>query len=428
LPIPPPPRLPITRCRSGSWPARSTGSVPLASPAAHRTLAEAAWATWGVMGPDGDVAYTGRSQDHVWALAYTAYGSALAAPAAGRASGDLQAVAERALARLRGRHTLTPLGIAIAPGLSPGTARAAAAMDVYADAAAYAGLTLVALDWLVERGGIGPYAGGRLASDRPGSGALHAPGGDLGLLRAGGVWLAVRSAGDEGGDLRSDFGLVALKRSVRAAWEDVLPTRPRASDPAGAGPIRIRGTERLAPMGRGLTADGRRIRITGMFGDGSAGRRMALTVSPTACGARLSWPAPPGSRHELSVFFPPPFELRRNGSRDFTAGTQVVRTSGPAAATLEPGYVSARDPELTRARINFAQGRGRVAGVIIEAATGSGPECRSSAPFRPEARDHRARRRSAGSRLPRRAGSRAASRRDDPNRAAARPSPASSRR
>jgi hypothetical protein len=349
---------------------------PLASPAARRALAEAAWGTWGVMAPDGDVAYTGRSQDHVWALAYTAYGSALAAPAGGTGSGDLHAVAERALARLRGRHTLTPLGIAIAPGLSPGSARPAAAMDVYADAAAYAGLTLVALDWLVERGGIGPYAAGSLAADRPGSGVLHAPGGQLGLLRAGGMWLAVRSAGDEGGDLRSDFGLVALKRSAGAAWQDVLPTRPRASDPAGAGPIRIQGTERLAPMGRRLTADHGRIRVTGSFGDGSAAaRRMMLTVSPTACGARLSWAAPPGSRHELSVFFPPPFELHQDGPRDFTAGTQVVRTSGPATATVEPGYASARDPELTRARISFAQGRRRVATVVIEAATGSAPGC-----------------------------------------------------
>jgi hypothetical protein len=349
---------------------------PLASPAARRALAEAAWGTWGVMAPDGDVAYTGRSQDHVWALAYTAYGSALAAPAAGTGSGDLHAVAERALERLRGRHTLTPLGIAIAPGLSPGSARPAAAMDVYADAAAYAGLTLVALDWLVERGGIGPYAAGSLAADRPGSGVLHAPGGQLGLLRAGGMWLAVRSAGDEGGDLRSDFGLVALKRSAGAAWQDVLPTRPRASDPAGAGPIRIQGTERLAPMGRRLTADHGRIRVTGSFGDGSAAaRRMMLTVSPTACGARLSWAAPPGSRHELSVFFPPPFELHQDGPRDFTAGTQVVRTSGPATATVEPGYASARDPELTRARISFAQGRRRVATVVIEAATGSAPGC-----------------------------------------------------
>jgi hypothetical protein len=367
---------------------------PLASPAAHRTLAEAAWGTWGVMGPDGDVAYTGRSQDHVWALAYTAYGSALAAPAAGTASGDLQAVAERALERLRRRHPLTPLGIAIAPALSPGSARAAAAMDVYADAAAYAGLTLVALDWLAGRGGVGPHAGGSLAANRPGAGVLRAPGGGLGLLRAGGVWLAVRSAADERGDLRSDFGLVALKRSVGTAWEDILPTRPRASDPAGAGPIRIEGANRLAPVGRGLTADGRRIRVTGSFGDGSAAAssRMALTVSPTACGALLRWPAPPGSRHELSVFFAPPFELRREGRRALTAGTQVVRTSGPATATVEPGYVSARDPELARARVSFRHGRARVAAVTIEAATGSAPECRSGEPFRQALRDRGRRR------------------------------------
>jgi hypothetical protein len=350
----------------------------LASPAARRTLAEAALGTWGLMGPDGDVAYTGRSQDQVWALAYTAYGTALAAPSAGTASGDLQAVAQRAIERLRRLHPLTPLGIGITPALSPGSPRAVAAMDVYADAAAYAGLTLVALDWLVERGGIGPRAGGRLAADGRGAGTLHAPGGELGLLRAGGVWLAVRSAADARGDLRSDFGLVALKHRVGVHWADILRTRPRATDAAGAGPIRIDGARRLAPAGRRLTADARRIRVTGTFADGSVAARarsstgpaMALTVSPTACGARLSWRAPAGSRHELSLFFPPPFDLRRNGSRELSAGSQLVRTSGPATATVEAGYVSARDPELARARVSFRQGRERVAAVSIEAAGG----------------------------------------------------------
>jgi hypothetical protein len=368
---------------------------PLASSAAHRTLAEAAWGTWGLMGPDGDVAYTGRSQDNVWALAYTAYGSTLAAPAAGSASGDLQAVAERALTRLRRRHPLTPSGISIAPALSPGNAAAAAAMDVYVDAAAYAGLTLVALNWLVERGGITSPAAGGLAADRPGAGVLGAPGAKLGLLRAGDVWLAVRSATDERGDLRSDFGLVALKRSTGADWEDVLRPRPRASDPAGAGPIRMEGTRRLGPIGRRLDANARRIRVTGTFADRSipaaarssgrrrrrgappsrprrrpAAPRMALTVSPTACGARLSWPAPPGSRHELSVFVAPPFDVRSNGSRELSAGAQRVRTSGPATATVEPGYASARDAELARARVSFRQGRARTAAVSIESGVG----------------------------------------------------------
>jgi hypothetical protein len=354
----------------------------LASPAVHRTLAEAAWGTWGLMGPDGDVAYAGRSQDHVWALAYSAYGSALAASSAGSASADLQAAAARALARIRRLHPLTPYGITIAPALSPENARVAAAMDVYVDAAAYAGLTLVALNWLVERGGILPPAAGGLAADRPGAGVLRAPGGKLGLLRAGGVWLAVRSAADEQGDLRSDFGLVALKRSTGADWEDILHPRPRASDPAGAGPIRIDGPRRLAPVGRRLTADARRIHVTGTFADrtvaaradASGGRRrrrsaaprMALTVAPTPCGARLSWPAPPGTRHELSVFLAPPFDLRPNGSRELSTGAQLIRTSGPATATVEPGYASARDPELARARVGFRQGRARVAAVSIQ--------------------------------------------------------------
>jgi hypothetical protein len=97
---------------------------------------------------------------------------------------------------------------------------------------------------------------------------------------------------------------------------------------------------------------------------------MALTVSPTACGARLSWPAPPGSRHELSVFVAPPFDVRSNGSRELSAGAQRVRTSGPATATVEPGYASARDAELARARVSFRQGRARTAAVSIESGVG----------------------------------------------------------
>src|SRR5437764_11549627 len=55
---------------------------PDAAPGAHQVLREVANASWEMSGPDGDLAYYGRSQEEAWALGLTAYGAQVAAQGA----------------------------------------------------------------------------------------------------------------------------------------------------------------------------------------------------------------------------------------------------------------------------------------------------------------------------------------------------------
>jgi hypothetical protein len=339
----------------------------LASPAAHRTLREAAWASWGLMGPDGDLAYTGRSHQHVWALTMSAYGAATAASRAGPPQADLLEVASRSLARLRARHAIAVWGVAIAPALLPEAPYVRSAIDDYVDATGYAGLTLLALDWVAERGELGTPVGGALAADRPGSGLVRSDGGSLGVVRGRQTWLAVRSAGDPHGDLRSHFGLVALKQAGAGGWDDLLRPPPRAFDFEGTGPIILKGTRRLSSTGGTMSADPGGVLVSGSFADAVGRSRLNLAVTPTACGVHIGWAARRGVWHEFSTFFRPAFPPHRIDAEAFVLDGQLVRTSGPAVATVESGYASASDTELARARISFQNTRAAAAGVWIEA-------------------------------------------------------------
>src|SRR4051812_24119876 len=78
---------------------RSLGSRARRS--ARRTLLEAARASLGLAGPDGDVAYAGRSQEQAWALSLTAYGVDVAGSLAGASErGQLRAFGARLRSRL----------------------------------------------------------------------------------------------------------------------------------------------------------------------------------------------------------------------------------------------------------------------------------------------------------------------------------------
>ncbi len=346
----------------------------LASPATRTTLSEAAWASWGLMAPDGDLAYTGRSHQHVWALAMSAYGATTAAPPVGPRRAELLEVAARSLARLRARHPIAAWGIAIAPALLPGAPHVDEAIDAYTDATGYAGLTLLALDWIAERGGLGIRLEGELAADRPGSGLVRTRGGLLGIVRSRRTWLAVRSDGDPHGDLRSHFGLVALKRIAAGSWEDLLRPPPRAADFEGTGPIVLKGQQRLSSTGSTMTVDPGGVLVEGSFKNAVERRPLSLAVTPTACGVYLGWAAQRGAWHEFSTFFRPAFPPHRIGVDAFVLDGQVLRTSGPAAAAVETGYASSSDTELARARVTFQHRGAAEAGVRIEASTG----CRSS--------------------------------------------------
>src|SRR5215208_2441514 len=73
---------------------------PRASARSRRLEQEAVAATWALAGPDGDLAYTGRSQEQIWTLTLTAYAAEHArAVGPAQTAAPLGALADRVLAR-----------------------------------------------------------------------------------------------------------------------------------------------------------------------------------------------------------------------------------------------------------------------------------------------------------------------------------------
>ncbi|HEU0023268.1 MAG TPA: hypothetical protein VFQ12_01465 [Thermoleophilaceae bacterium] len=311
---------------------------------ARRTLVGAARASLALAGPDGDVAYTGRSQEQSWALSFTAYGAEVAAAGArARTARALRRLAARALTRLRAAHPVGTAGLALTPSLA--SAQGSAGLDPYADGGAYAGLTLVGLNW----SGGQPHPPPLVLGDGPerGYGIIRGRGGALAVVRARGVWFAVRRRPDPDGDLRSDFGLVALKFRDATGFHDLLRLRPRAFEsPGGAGPILLDGPKVRPPEGRRLSA-GRR----GVTVDVGWAR---LRWRPASCGVRVGWRGPRDALYEYSAFFPTASAPAQVDPFTVVGGGQRVSASGAATVTLEPGYASGLDSALLRARLRFA--------------------------------------------------------------------------
>jgi hypothetical protein len=353
----PPPSPPAYHALSLAFYARSIGLLEgRARRAARRVLAGAARASLALAGPDGDVAYTGRSQEQAWALAFTAYGAEAAAARAGRAGAlGLRRLAALAVARLRILHPVGPAGLALTPSLagwrdSPG-------LDPYADGGAYAGLTLVGLNWAGEFPAPAPAAPGGAPSRR--QAILRTRGGPVAVVRTPSVWFVVRRNGDPDGDLRSDPGLVALKhRGPDGVFRDLMPLRPRHFErPGGAGPQLLRGLVRRPPEGRELRAGRGRVSV-----DVGWGR---LRWRALRCGVRVTWRGRPRALYEYSAFFPAAAPPTLITPRTIVGGGQRVSVATPAEVVVEPGYASGADPDLLRARMRFTTGASGRASVTI---------------------------------------------------------------
>jgi hypothetical protein len=271
------------------------------APCSRRTLAvldATRRASWVLTAPDGDLAYTGRSQEQAWALALTAYGA--------------PEVAEPALTRLRERHPVGPEGMAITPAIGINPIGGALGLDPYAGAGVYNGLTLVALGWAVQDGAP-PPAPSRLLSDRSGARVLGTGPDRFAVVRRGDLWFAVRqqpAGGAHERDLRLDFGLVALKSWTGTRWRDVAGPPPKTYDaPDSAGPWLVRGGRRARPVGRGLHVRDGAVLVDADFAtpDRAVLRRgVRFRFAPSASGVDLSLPVRRGDRLELSAFAPPP--------------------------------------------------------------------------------------------------------------------------
>ena len=328
-----------------------------AGPRARRVLRGAARTSLAVTAPDGDLAYTGRSQEQAWALSFTAYGAEVAARISRRREARrLRALTARVLLRLEARHPVTARGMAIVPAFAQRPLAWFPGLDAYAGAVPYGGLTAMGLNLLADRG-IKGQAGARIGSDGPMAARIRSKLGTMAVLRRGPVWLAVRRV-RAGTDLRYDLGLVGLKLLGATGWQDVVPLRPRIRGPS-AGPTLLRGATEHELRGRRVQATRRRIGLRGRFG--RLRRPVTVKYVPTPCGVELRWRGPAGAAYRYSSFFSARDAPRVVGDRTVAGLHQQLSVSAPATATLTAGYSSAVEPALVRADLVFSAGEsGRV--------------------------------------------------------------------
>lgn len=361
--------------------AFSTGLVARAvellgrhAPSSLRTvLRRAVAASWALSGPDGDVAYIGRSQEQSWSLALTAYAARVSAAQPGTSAAAAvrdRALSDRVLAGLAARYRGGPFGLFITPALREDLTGGVMGLDLYATAVSYTGITLLGLEWALGYPQTGADVDAKLQP--PPASILSSDGSAFAVVRHGALWYVVKQAtppivpGEPQWpyDLRYVAGLAALKaRAADGTWHDVIPLRPRT---------RVRGDSigpRLrSPSGTG-SWQGTRIGFRGGRVDVSGGYLLksgtmlasgrTLRIEPTACGLRLRLPARPGEVLTYSVFLR---TAKLKGSPGVLTDT-VQRVSFPAASRvhLTPNFHSDADPFLTRATIAFPP------------ATGSGP-------------------------------------------------------
>ena len=318
---------------------------------ARRTLRQLARASWLGMAPDGSVAYWGRSQGQSWAQAAAAYGLSATARERGSptwADRRYYALAARALRRLRA-YRVGPRGGHIIPALGQDRAGGVDALDPYARAPEYAGLTLVFLNWAIP---LLPRhdAGGRIASDRPLAAVLSEGSGRFATVRRGRVWFAAREGA---GNLQYDFGPVAAQRMERGQWREVIPYRPRGGHGYdSAGPVLRSARGAALPVGYAtrVTGDGRVVVRGGFRGRGWLRRGVRFVIQPTSCGVEVAVRGRSGDSYEFSAFF----RGRASpavGERRVRSGRETVVFNVPIRSwSLKRGYHSASDAWLTRGR------------------------------------------------------------------------------
>jgi hypothetical protein len=339
----------------------------LASSSAREALREVVRASARVAGPDGDLAWMGRSQEQAWALPATAYAAEVAAAAQGSDAGEdavFRALAARALERLRDAYSIGPTGLWIVPALGKDPVAGLRGLDHYAGASVYCGLTLVALGWVLDALGGGDVTPGPLPADAAGAAALSRGEAELGTVRDGNTWFGVKRAcsrADFPDDLRYDFGLIALKRLAGGAGAesaDLMPIRPRTElQRDSAGPLLQAAAGPGFPHGQDLRVQGSEVIVTGGFlgGDGEWRRRgVTFTFAPDgAGGVRLQFDATAGDRFEHSVFF---VDHGANPAADATSVSDgTLRTASDAlhGVVFEDGYASDAEPKLIRARLDL---------------------------------------------------------------------------
>jgi hypothetical protein len=344
-----------------------------AVPETREVLRQMAWGSACLTAPDGDLAYFGRSQEQSWALAFTAYGAEVAAKLPGVTpayAARCRGLADRALARLRDVHAAGKYGLRITPAFRGDIKGARRGVDVYVWAGGYVGLTLAGLNWAVgEMGARGEAAD--IAADTPGELVLSSEIGTFASVRTPDQWFCVKQARPVSakriGDLRFDFGLVAMKGLSNGSWNDTVRLRPITSGARdSAGPhLRSGGVVGLPDGTAVRTEPGGAVVVRGGWRkrDRSWLRTaVEFRFEPVPGGVRLTFPAKAGDRLQYSVFF----ERRPTVTAGLvTNGEQEAAFDPAATVKLEGGYASGADPKLVRARLTFVVDSDRTIEIVV---------------------------------------------------------------
>ncbi len=301
-------------------------AVTALGPRASRTARRAVRATLGtlsrIVAPDGAADYLGRGQGNVWVPAVTAAAMVAGARRYPADAGRYIAVARLALARLRALHLTADRGLLVVPGARETTA----GLDRYVHTVAYNGLALWALTLAGEPAPPAPAvtapAEGRLRVRTP------SPSG-LGVISTGQTWLAVRAVRRGGNrDLRSGFGLLALKTRTADGWRDLLAPRPFAK-----GAPYTPAPSRSVPGGTRMTTTASTIRIQGTLGARPA--RFGFRALPAGAELTVS-PVRARERYRLHIFTPA--GQGRWGTRHVTVFGARWRFSAPISVRRVPGW------------------------------------------------------------------------------------------
>ena len=339
-----------------------------ASPEAHDALRRAANASWMVTAPDGELGWFGRSQGQGWGQAGNALGATVAAEGPGASREDAaryRAVALRSLERLRSAYGNVPGGHSLIPAVASSSDPkiGARGLDPYAGAPSFTALTLIQLEWMLDEMPSEPGRVGKLGADDDRVTRLLRGRPKFATMRSGRTWFAVRAGQSETrypGDLRYDFGLVAMKRQDDDGdWHDVIPLRPITfGDRDSAGPLLYRNGVRALPWGGPFRVRRGALDLQGGFRalDGAWQPEVVhFRYRPTGCGVLFSFRGQAGDQYEYSSFMrgaegEP--EVTEAGASD---GVQTVAAEpAPTSVGLERRrYYSSSDAELRRVRMRW---------------------------------------------------------------------------
>ena len=225
-------------------------------------------------------------------------------------------------------------------------------IDPYVHTVAYNGLALWALAVAADRAAALPPV---VRGEVPAVGRLEVADRQSGLAIAstGRAWMAVRALNRGGNsDLRSGFGLLALKVRQGEGWRDLLAPRALSKGPPLT-PAPLLGTR--GPGGTRVETAPGAVVIRGTYGRGA----VRFGFHALSDGAELSIaPVRPGERYRLLVF-----TRAGTGGRD---GAGVVangarwRFNAPITVRRDPGWHSGPVENLDALRVEARPRRSRL--------------------------------------------------------------------